>query len=294
MQNSNASISGNILKNIQQSGIITNNSTAYVIRNLLINCGTAGSDYRAIDCDSSFSRSFIINNTIVNCTNGIVCYNSAAPTIRNNIIVNNTHNGIYCFSGGNPTLLFNCVWNNGTNYNGCIPGSNDISADPLFTTGPGGECYLSHVAAGQSINSPCIDAGDTTAEALNLDIYTTRSDTIHDEGIVDLGYHYDIKAVFGISERNSIVPANLLLQVYPNPSFGYIFLKMSGEYHQFGDETKIIIYNCGGIVVKEINIGKYFSGLKKIELGNLPSGIYFYTIKQNGEHFSHAKIVLIR
>ncbi len=40
--------------------------------------------------------------------------------------------------------------------------------------------------------SPCLDAGDRTAEAAGLEDLTTRTDGIADEGVVDLGYHYAV------------------------------------------------------------------------------------------------------
>jgi len=71
-------------------------------------------------------------------------------------------------------------------------GGGNIDADPLFVTGPLGDYYLSQVAAGQGVNSPCVNAGSDMAENLGMDTYTTRSDEIVDLGIVDMGYHYSI------------------------------------------------------------------------------------------------------
>ena len=68
----------------------------------------------------------------------------------------------------------------------------NIDADPLFVTGPLGDYYLSQVAAGQGVNSPCVDAGSDMAANLGMDTYTTRSDELFDGGIVDMGYHYSI------------------------------------------------------------------------------------------------------
>ncbi|MDD5064204.1 MAG: S8 family serine peptidase [Phycisphaerae bacterium] len=76
--------------------------------------------------------------------------------------------------------------------------SHNINADPCFIAG----YYLSQVAAGQDINSPCINAGNVDANDPNigLDTYTTRTDSFPDvndpnypdpnSAIVDMGYHY--------------------------------------------------------------------------------------------------------
>ncbi len=66
----------------------------------------------------------------------------------------------------------------------------NISADPLFVTGLRGDYYLSQTAAGQSRNSPCLNAGSDLAGHLGLARYTTRTDEGPDKGIVDLGYHF--------------------------------------------------------------------------------------------------------
>jgi hypothetical protein len=77
-------------------------------------------------------------------------------------------------------------------------GLGNISADPLFITGPKDEYYLSQAAAGQELNSPCLDTGDQPASAVCypvgtdtvcLDSRSTRTDELPDSGTVDMGYH---------------------------------------------------------------------------------------------------------
>ncbi|MHC4721561.1 MAG: InlB B-repeat-containing protein, partial [Planctomycetota bacterium] len=74
--------------------------------------------------------------------------------------------------------------------------------DPLFVKGPLreflpeplGNYYLSQIAAGQSVNSPCLNGGHiwyTIPFPLDADPnYTTRTDNVQDTQAVDLGYHY--------------------------------------------------------------------------------------------------------
>ncbi len=76
-----------------------------------------------------------------------------------------------------------------SNVQGGWPGEGNIDADPLFVQGPLGAYYLSQRASGQADDSPCVDAGSDTAKRLGLDVYTTRTDQLGDEGIVDMGYH---------------------------------------------------------------------------------------------------------
>jgi parallel beta-helix repeat protein len=156
-----------------------------------------------VSCTPSCPTAPIVsNNTIVaNPGSGIYIYIYSsgfdAPTITNNIIVSHTY-GVY--GGGTGTLLsYNNVWSNSVApYYGVTPGSGSISADPLFVSGPRGEYYLSQVAAGQVVTSPCVDAGSDTAANLGLDNRTTRTDEIRDSGTVDMGYHYSITRSYDI------------------------------------------------------------------------------------------------
>ena len=73
------------------------------------------------------------------------------------------------------------------------PGGIDIiDADPLFVPGPGGNFYLSHIETGQPETSPAVDAGSIPSSAAALDTRTTRTDSVADSNIVDLGYHYNV------------------------------------------------------------------------------------------------------
>ncbi|MBN1592969.1 MAG: DUF1565 domain-containing protein [Candidatus Coatesbacteria bacterium] len=69
-------------------------------------------------------------------------------------------------------------------------GEGNFVADPLFASGPLGDYYLSCVGAGQQADSPCIDAGSTSAVEAGLASMTTRTDGEFDTGTLDIGYHY--------------------------------------------------------------------------------------------------------
>jgi len=60
-----------------------------------------------------------------------------------------------------------------------------IDKDPLFTAGAKGFCYLSQIAAGQSVDSPCIDSGSDLASHIGMHFYWTRTDGVPDSGTVD-------------------------------------------------------------------------------------------------------------
>ena len=65
-------------------------------------------------------------------------------------------------------------------------GIGNVNGDPLFVAGPRGDYYLSQVLAGQSAQSPCVDAGSGRSCARR----TTRTDQLEDCGAMDMGYHY--------------------------------------------------------------------------------------------------------
>lgn len=80
----------------------------------------------------------------------------------------------------------NCVFNWDLNNYIWDLGSNNIDEDPCFIAG----YYLSQFAAGQPVESNCVDGGKELASDIGLDTYTTRTDSVPDGGIVDMGYHY--------------------------------------------------------------------------------------------------------
>jgi predicted outer membrane repeat protein len=65
-----------------------------------------------------------------------------------------------------------------------------MDADPLFVTGDLGDYYLSQSPAGQTFDSPVVDAGSDTAVNLGLNEMTTMTTSECDSGGVDMGYHY--------------------------------------------------------------------------------------------------------
>jgi hypothetical protein len=121
-------------------------------------------------------------------------------TITGNTCVANNGSGI---QGTGSTVIVNCIiWNNSDDdlsncsatYS-CISNTDDsgtgvIHSAPWFVNGPLGNYYLRQVAAGQSSNSPCVNAGSDTSIHLGMNLTTTRTDKMVDTGIVDMGYHY--------------------------------------------------------------------------------------------------------
>ncbi|HUT03231.1 MAG TPA: right-handed parallel beta-helix repeat-containing protein [bacterium] len=178
-----------------------------VIRNCTITGNSSGG---LMGCDGSISNCTITGNSatgeyargggldfcsgvIRNCT---ITGNSAEyggglhqcyATVTDCIIWgNDAPNGGDLWDCGSATITYSCV---GVWFGG---GEGNISDNPLFVSGPLGDYYLSCRAAGQDADSPCIDTGSGTAESLGLDKLTTRTDSVPDTGVVDMGYHYPL------------------------------------------------------------------------------------------------------
>ncbi len=179
----------------------------YVLNNLFIGnvgwlppsgLGAGG----AILCGSAT----ILNNTFLGNTakvgGAIVGHNNTVPIIRNCILWGNTAgqagNEIHMTEGA-PDVAYCTV-------QGGWPGTGNLALDPLFilpeygpfkgiwaASGLWSSFYLQHLAAGDSTDSPCIDAGDPGTAAWGWSALPTRRDQVPDGGpIVDMGFHYPI------------------------------------------------------------------------------------------------------
>ena len=157
--------------------------------------------------------------TLTNCTftgnwarygGGMCNWEDSHPTLTNCTFAANKGAAVECNShhNRNTVKIKNCIlWNGGneiwnndgstitvtySDVQGRWPGEGNIDADPFFVAGPLGCHYLSHEAAGQPQDSPCIDAGNPNSPMIDG---TTRRDEVPDTDIVDMGYHYPITGV---------------------------------------------------------------------------------------------------
>ncbi len=86
---------------------------------------------------------------------------------------------------GDPVISWSCV-------EGGWSGPGNIDADPLFAGGLRGDHYLGCEVAGQSADSPCIDAGDPSQQP---PASSTAVDHHRDTGIPDMGFHEPLARV---------------------------------------------------------------------------------------------------
>ena len=131
-------------------------------------------------CDGAITNCTITGNYAGFRGGGL--YNCSAAITSSIIWGNTAYSGDQLYGSSTPT--YSCI--QGSTFGGM----GNISDDPLFVTWPLGDYYLSQTAAGQGADSPCVDAGSDTATNLGMDKYTTRTDKVADDGLVDMGYHY--------------------------------------------------------------------------------------------------------
>ncbi|MCD6326051.1 right-handed parallel beta-helix repeat-containing protein [bacterium] len=158
------------------------------------------------DCSPSLKNCLLTENA-ASCGGGLLCSGSSLDIANCTIAENSATfgDGLFCTDSSSPVVSNTILWGNGDEVyldddssialsfcciEGSYSGEGNILDDPLFASGPDGDYYLSCMGAGQGEDSPCIDAGSTTAQSLGLNQMTTRIDGALDSGVVDLGYHY--------------------------------------------------------------------------------------------------------
>jgi len=145
------------------------------------------------ECEPLIVGCTVVDNhggTYSSCS-GIWVGEYAYITVIDSIVYGNEYEQIYGYGAG--TVSYSNVEGGGGG------GTGNIDADPLFTSGPHGDYYLSQTTAGQPVDSPCLDAGSDPASAVCatlpdgdhcLSDRSTRSDGHLDTGQADMGFHY--------------------------------------------------------------------------------------------------------
>ena len=181
-----------VVNNNGSHGIFYSGTGGSIFNNVVYRNG-GGGDYGVTV--SSGSGHLVRNNTISgNVSGGLRLGESSdasvSVTALNNIIANNAI-GIKEQGTGVSTLDYNDLFGNLQPHQliGSVLGLHSIALDPRFVDEPGDDYRLGRVASGQPADSPAIDAGSTTSDAMNLEGRTAFTDKAADAGTVDLGFH---------------------------------------------------------------------------------------------------------
>jgi hypothetical protein len=163
----NCLIIGNDAGSNNGGGIYVAGAVTVVVRNTTISDNVAGGFGGGVHCENV--------SAVVDLYDCIIWGNSASTGDELNEV------------SGTLTLHYCCYQNEAGDVGGTPTFNNCITTDPEWI---GGGDYHLNSDADVGTDSPCIDAGSDTAANLGLDTYTTRTDSVIDQGQVDIGYHY--------------------------------------------------------------------------------------------------------
>jgi len=236
--------------------------------------------------------SILINNTIIENHaiyaggghgGGIYCVGPVP--ITNNIIRGNVANGsgsqIYGSYGG-PIATY-------CNVEGGWNGLGNIDIDPFFRSPSSRDFHLMSTTCGDSVNSPCIDAGNPLIQDIVLDCDWGLGTLISDMG----AYGGGDSTMLDTGEYLSPLPEkHILFQNYPNP-FNF------STTIEFGlSETryvKIEIYDILGRRIETLIDEYRQAGIHTVsfDASHLSSGVYFYRF-QAGDAVETKRMVLLK
>jgi hypothetical protein len=210
-------------------GIYTRYGALYLNNMIIKDCSSLykGGGLCAIQCTAVLTNCLIIGNYCENLGGGLFTTLGANLTVNNSAITGNqgcTGGGFRQQGTSDVSVFNNCIiYGNTVNppdenlsgrqiykyggtctvnycnhanqpgdiYGAIVHNNCQHDQDPLWVAGPDGNYYLSQIAAGQGVDSPCVNAGSDTAAALGMDTKTTRTDEVTDTGQVDIGWHYE-------------------------------------------------------------------------------------------------------
>ncbi|MBL7910002.1 MAG: T9SS type A sorting domain-containing protein [Bacteroidia bacterium] len=295
-----------------------------IILNCVITTNTATTGGGGIDnfgvagnASPIITNCVIYNNTAAFRAGGMYCWGgnngNASPVVLNSCFVNNTAvdgGAIVCDrlntsagSSGTATPNFrNCIfWGNtasGTGPQFLIlanaafqatytdidmtgqttphiisgPGTATINSNPGFSsiangTGPDNKWMTADDGLQLIFPSPCMNSGDNASVTLN-DILNNPRITF---SVVDMG-PYENMIITSLSKN---VSTNEDIILYPNPTKDHIYF--SGIKNGNG---KIKLINSLGEIVLETNLSEH------IELKEMPEGVYFILIENDGQNFT--------
>ena len=197
------------------------------IRNLLLAGNQAGDDgggMMLLQGTHTIEYVTVDANQCVDDGAGMLLSYLDQATLSSCVVTSNT--GKYGIAGkGSPDVDFHscCVWDNGIgNYIGWEDPTGtqgNISADPLYADTL---YHLSQTAAGQPQQSPCVDAGHQAVIGSWIQGYSTRTDSIPDSLVADMGYHHPDSLQVG-SGGGPEPPGSLAL--FPSPCSDWLCIQ---------------------------------------------------------------------
>jgi len=311
---SEALIDDNIIRENRTSGIycLTGSDNAIISKNLISQNGENainGGGINIYSSDVTAKNNIISFNRSNEFGGGIHCNNSNSKIINNVIFGNSAEYGGGIFYSAYPGMIIknNICWEDSAsidgneiypNFHGIVTycdvqggytGETNIDADPLFRDRQSGDFHLMSIVCGDTLDSPCIDAGDPSIWDETLGCDFGLGDSVSDMG----AYGGVIEVQTDISENEIELPKEFLLrQNYPNPfnASTIIRYELPRACHVTMDIYDILGRRVERLIDERSTAG-YFQTFWNAE--KYSSGIYFYQIHA-GDHISTRKMLLVK
>jgi len=278
----NNHITGN--SSSEGGGIYSDHSLLAVSNNVLVvNEASLGGGLKFEGGSGTVINNIISENTADNNGGGIIC--DSTVTISNAVIWGNQPDGI---SGGSPIITYSIV-------EGGWEGEGNIDTDPLFRDSEGGDRHLMAVACGDSLDSPCIDAGAPAIIDSLLDCLQGLGTTRSDMG----AYGGQGEGPVSVKEENirpdvvSLPKSFHLSQNYPNPfnPSTTILFDIPGTVGA-KQAVSLAIYDLRGRRIRTLINSELEPGSHKLHWDGrsdrgerVASGVYLYTLKAGDKRF---------
>jgi len=271
-----------------------------IINNLAFNAG--GGIYCYNNSNAIIVNNLIKINNVARYRGGGIACDTSDPVITNNLILFNEDGGIY-LRASNPLLKNSIIWGNISwqifgspnvrfcNVQGGWPGEGNIDVDPIFRNSNPyfGDFHLMSIACGDSVDSPCIDAGDPDILDSLLDCSWGLGGTRSDMGAYGGG---DSVAVGILDDIPPLPDQIILLQNYPNPFNARTSIRFVLPESQ---DVQLTIYDLLGRQVETLFDDYMPAGAHAVtfDASRLSSGIYFARL-ESGESSKSIKMVLLK
>ena len=228
--------------------------SARISENVIANC------VHGINFDNRYKVGtlWIINNTVLNCYEGIRDNDWNKVYMYNNIVVNCDY-GINRFNVNSWTAEYNNVYNSKIkDWEGIIPNATNISLDPLFKDTLIQNYHLLS-------NSPCVNAGTPDISGLGLADTDPAGNPRIISNRIDMGVFETL-----VTFNNSDILKNEVI-VYPNVSNFKIFISIENV-------ERNLFFEIINIYGTKMNSGKINEKLMEIDISNYGKGLYFVRV----------------
>ena len=264
---------------VNGAGIYESNHNIKIINNLICNNNGTG-----IMNGHQKGKGLYINNTLCNNSyHGGIISNSIYLRVINCIIWGNTNTmagedskaQIVKGYGGAPKVTYSNVQ---FGYNG----TGNIDTFPMFSfpsEGPG--ALFNGKSADWSLqnDSPCKDIGIQDTTGLSI----PESDILWNPRIIN--GRIDLGAIENqFYSYTSNVEQHYNIKVYPNPASIYINVEINTDM-----PLSISLFNANGVCVLE---QKAIESGERLNLHNIPQGVYFYTIYLENKQISKGVLII--